>query len=131
MDLHDYEIVAENYDLYMGTLGQDNHEKFTKFYFNLCEQHNSKNVMDLACGTGLLSIPLVEKGIKVTAVDISQKMLDVLKSKNKNSSLIRIENQNMIDLEINDLYSMIIIARSGFMHLLTPDDQRKALININ
>ena len=33
----------------------------------------------------------------------------------------------MTDLHTGRKYSLIVIARSGFMHLLTPQDQRKAL----
>ncbi len=37
--------------------------------------------VDLGCGTGQLSLPLAQLGAKVTAVDISQNMIDLLQEK--------------------------------------------------
>lgn len=39
------------------------------------------HVLDIAAGTGLISKGLVEKGYRVTAVDLSQKFLNVLKAR--------------------------------------------------
>lgn len=41
----------------------------------------SSEVLDLACGTGDVTLSLAKKGIKVTGMDISEKMLDIAKSK--------------------------------------------------
>lgn len=43
--------------------------------------HPGMTVLDLGCGGGQLSLPIAERGATVTAVDISPKMIDVLREK--------------------------------------------------
>ncbi|MEK5430500.1 class I SAM-dependent methyltransferase [Lysinibacillus sp. FSL R7-0073] len=45
--------------------------------FSLLEEVNGKHILDAGCGEGYLSRLLVKKGAIVTAVDFSQKMLDI------------------------------------------------------
>ncbi len=46
-----------------------------------------KTVLDLACGTGSLSVILAERGYKVTGVDFSCRMLGVARGKAKSAGL--------------------------------------------
>jgi ubiquinone/menaquinone biosynthesis C-methylase UbiE len=45
--------------------------------------HGARNVIDVGAGTGNVAIPLVQRGIAVTAIDISAGMLKQLRSKAK------------------------------------------------
>ena len=47
------------------------------FYFEILEKENLKprTAVDLACGTGSVSLLLAKRGLKVTAVDMSEDML--------------------------------------------------------
>jgi|GEM_PF-412839 len=40
---------------------------------------NHMSILDIGCGTGTVAIPLALKGAKVTAIDVSMGMLDILK----------------------------------------------------
>lgn len=42
---------------------------------------NPKNALDVACGTGDISIALMQKGIEVTGLDIASEMLEIAKNK--------------------------------------------------
>ncbi len=46
-----------------------------------CNVQPGNHVVDLGCGTGQLSIPLARSGARVTAVDISEAMVDGLSKK--------------------------------------------------
>ena len=130
MDLHDYADVAANYDFYLPSLGV-NSDGFEEFHLSLAEKFGKSGVLDIACGTGALTIPLVEAGYDVTALDLSSSMVDVTKEKLSQKGLqADLLVANMTDFKINRKFSLAIIARSGFMHLLTAKEQRQSLLNI-
>ena len=133
MDLHDYRDVAENYDRYLSVMysEKDNYEGFKDFYLELARKYGSCGCIDIACGTGEVLLYLAKAGIDIDGSDISQAMCDVALKKAKESGLdLNIFAGNMTDFSSERKYSLAIIARSGFMHLITPEDQRKALLNI-
>ena len=133
MDLHDYKDVAENYDLYLEEMYkvQDNFEGYKDFYLDLAKEHGKDGVIDIACGTGAVLLHLASNGINVDGSDISNEMCMVAKNKAIDMGLkLNIFQGNMTNFKNNKKYSLAIIARSGFMHLITPEDQRNALLNI-
>ena len=133
MDLHDYNDVAENYDLYLSEMYKehDNYEGFQDFYLELAKQYGQKGTIDIACGTGAVLLHLASAGIDIDGTDLSQAMVDMAKQKAKEMDLhLNIFAANMTEFDSGRKYSLAIIARSGFMHLLTPNLQRQALMNI-
>ena len=133
MDLHDYKDVAENYDLYLDVMyrEQDNYKGFQDFYLDLARQHGQSGVIDIACGTGAVLLHLAKAGINIDGTDLSEAMCDVARAKAEQLGLdLNIFSANMTDFQAPRKYSLAIIARSGFMHLLTPAEQRTALLNI-
>ena len=133
MDLHDYKDVAENYDLYLDVMYRehDNYEGFKDFYLDLAREYGAGGVIDIACGTGAVLLHLAQAGVDVDGSDLSEAMCDVAREKAARLGLdLDIFSANMTDLRAPRKYSLAIIARSGFMHLLTPEDQRAALLSI-
>ena len=133
MDLHDYKDVAENYDLYLDVMYRehDNYKGFKDFYLDLAREYGQNGVLDIACGTGAVLLHLAKAGIDIDGSDISEAMCNVAASKAKHMGLnLNIFSANMTNLHAPRKYSLAIIARSGFMHLLTPQDQRAALLSI-
>lgn len=68
-----YEEFARIYDTVMD-------ENLYDLWFDFSLRHfpaNTKNVMELACGTGILSIQLDKAGFAVTGVDLSEEMLTI------------------------------------------------------
>lgn len=133
MDLHDYKDVAENYDRYLSVMYQnyDNYEGFLDFYLELAKNHGQDGILDIACGTGAVLLHLASTGFDVEGTDLSEAMCNVARCKALSSGLsLSIFPANMTDFKSGRRYSLAIIARSGFMHLLTPAEQRQALLNI-
>jgi ubiquinone/menaquinone biosynthesis C-methylase UbiE len=136
MDLHDFSDVAENYDLYIQVLFGGRDDGVADFHLDLARQYGQKGVLDIACGTGATLLPLVEAGFRVTGVDISHAMLNVLARKlallpNAVQGRAKLVRADMVKLDLMACYSLAIIPRSGFMHLLTPEDQERALRGIH
>lgn len=133
MDLHDFEDVAENYDLYLAEMYRqhDNYEGFQDFYLELARTYGQGGVIDIACGTGAVLLHLAKAGIDIDGTDLSEAMVRVAQEKAGALGLsLNIFPANMTEFDSGRKYSLAIIARSGFMHLLTPQLQRQALLNI-
>jgi ubiquinone/menaquinone biosynthesis C-methylase UbiE len=131
MDLHDYQDVAENYDEYVLSItGIDQQEDVITFHNELAKNYGQQGIIDLGCGTGRTLIPLIQSGYRVAGIDISQAMLDVLQQKLKD---IPEEDQrnatthcaNMAEFDLKEKFSLAIIPASGFIHLLTEQDQEQ------
>ncbi len=137
MDLHDFDIVAEHYDLYVKKLLSENwHKNSVAFHLELAEKYGNNGILDIACGTGNIALPLVESGHTVYAFDISDAMVNRFRTKVEKldpslRSRVNVSVQNMISFSYQRNFSLVMIPASGFMHLTTPADQRKALLNIN
>ncbi len=133
MDLHDYRDVAENYDRYLDVMykDSDSHKGFREFYLSLAEEYGQDGCIDIACGTGAVLLYLAERGIDIDGTDLSEPMCDVARKKAQEKGLcINIFPADMTSFSASRKYSLAIIARSGFMHLTTPELQRAALLNI-
>ena len=133
MDLHDYRDVAENYDRYLDVMYKDtdSHEGFREFYLSLAEEYGRDGCIDIACGTGAVLLYLAERGIDIDGTDLSEPMCDVARKKAEEKGLaLNIFPADMTSFSAPRKYSLALIARSGFMHLTTPELQRAALLNI-
>lgn len=133
MDLHDYDDVAENYDLYLNEMYKDHdaHDGFQEFYLDFARQYGKNGVIDIACGTGAVLLYLAEHGIMADGTDLSEAMCRVCDEKAQAAGYnLNIFPANMTEFKSSRKYSCAIIARSGFMHLCTPELQRAALLNI-
>lgn len=91
-------------------------------------------ILELGCGTGRVTIPISKAGINITGLDISKKMLENTYRKIKkfelDESKINLINADMRTLNLNEIFSQIIIPFRGFQSLLTVEDQISTLINI-
>lgn len=133
MDLHDFKDVAENYDRYLEVMYEtnNNHEGFEDFYLELARKYGDSGVVDIACGTGVILLHLAKNGIDIDGTDLSEAMCDVAIKKAKEMGLdFNIFPADMTKFDSGKKYSLAIIARSGFMHLPTPELQKEALLNI-
>ena len=133
MDLHDYKDVAENYDRYLEVMYEtdDKHQGFEEFYLELAKRFGQGGVIDIACGTGVILLYLAQHGIDVDGTDLSEAMCDVAREKANAMGLdLNIFPADMTKFDSGRKYSLALIARSGFMHLPTPELQRQALLNI-
>lgn len=89
-------------------------------------------VLELGAGTGRISIPIAEAGIRVTAVDLDEGMLARLRQKLETlqpdvRSRIRVQHGDMRTVALDEGFAIVIIPFRAFLHNLTRDDQLAAL----
>ena len=88
-------------------------------------------VLDIGCGEGVITVPMAQKVSKVTGIDLSRKMLEILKEKADKEALNNLEcfegDFSDINLENMGHYDVIIASRclNGIM------DIENLLKNIN
>lgn len=86
-----------------------------------------KNILELACGTGNLTLPLAEKGYDIAGLDISEEMLDVALNKSEESGIpLVLLNQDMVELDF-DLYDLdcVLCGCDGFNYITSLEDIEK------
>ena len=87
-----------------------------------------KSHIDLCCGTGVLCDFFYKNKIKTKGIDISNYMIEIAKSKNKNISFYVDDVLRYYDEEKYDLVTMTCDAVN---HLINNDDLDKLFSNIN
>src|SRR4051794_32530381 len=97
------------------------------------KKHNiaGDRVLDLACGTGELSILLAKSGFNVTGVDLSEDMLMVARDKSLRAEVsIDLYEQNMLTLEGLGSYDFVTIFCDSLNYLATPVEVLQTFKNI-
>jgi ubiquinone/menaquinone biosynthesis C-methylase UbiE len=79
---HPFSRVADYYDTLMKGIDYSDWVEYTVELFKRFG-HKPKRILDLACGTGTATIELARRGFEVTAIDLSNEMLEILKKKRK------------------------------------------------
>lgn len=118
------------YDQY----NQGRHQQELAFYSRELTSRTGP-VLEVACGTGMILIPLLKQGLDIYGFDLSGPMLQQLFAKAESDGLSdvrrRVSQQNMIDFKIDAEFESIFIPARSFLHLPTQDDQLACLCNIN
>ena len=92
------------------------------FYSDLARKYRGE-VLELACGTGRLTIPISLCGHLVTALDSSSKMLDAARKKALTAGAkIYFLHADMRFFELDRRFSLIVLSCSSLAHLITNDD---------
>ena len=121
-----WDNVAGVYDLFVIIVNRRTHEKLRKIIAGLIEPGD--NVLECACGTGLLSAVIASKCGTLTATDFSEKML---KRAEKNCSSFRNITFRYADITALDSPdgSFDKVVAGNVIHLL--DEPLKALSELN
>jgi ubiquinone/menaquinone biosynthesis C-methylase UbiE len=89
-------------------------------------------VLELGCGTGRILIPTAEAGLTVTGLDRAPSMLAVARQKiarldAATQGRITLVEGDMRAFALGQRFNLITIPYRAFLHLLTVEDERRAL----
>lgn len=111
--------MTEYYDDYLG--GHTEDFDFWPKYLS-----DKKNILEIACGTGRITIPLLKSGKRITALDYSQEMLELLYQKTKDyRDQLTIVNGDMRNYKLDQRFDAVIITANSVNHLENPYDLEK------
>ncbi len=121
-----FDSVARYYDDEISWFTDD-----IPFYIEYAKECRGE-VLECACGTGRVLIPIAQKGIKITGFDISDEMLHVAHKKiekldQRTRNNITLLHGDLAHFELNKKFSLIFIAFRSFQSLLTRKEQGACL----
>ena len=129
MSFYSRHLNADTYDLGVGRGGPGRDD--IGFYIGLARAAGSR-VLELACGTGQVSLALARAGFDVTGLDLSPLMLEHARRKvddlePASRDRVRFLEGDMASFELGSAFDAIFIPFRSFQFLLTPESQRACL----
>jgi SAM-dependent methyltransferase len=100
-----------------------------EFYLSLAREAQAagRPVLELACGTGRISVPIAQAGVQVIGLDRSPAMLGRAREKAAGLPNARWVEGDMRDFELPERFGLIMIPFRSFQHLLAVEDQLACL----
>jgi SAM-dependent methyltransferase len=117
----DYSLFADLYDLYVRS------DLDVPFFLDQARQAGG-NALELMSGTGRVSLPLLEAGVRLACVDASAEMLQALEAKARGRGLpVEAYQMDVRALDLGRTFDLIFIPFHAFAELHAEADQRQAL----
>jgi SAM-dependent methyltransferase len=101
-----------------------------QFYADLAKRVGGRS-LEIACGTGLVAIPLAQQGISITGLDIVPAMLAHAKHKSEALGVsIRWIEGDARNFDLNEKFDFMYMTGNAFQAFLNNSDQRALLQNV-
>ena len=80
-------------------------------------------VLELACGTGQILLPIAQSGTRCVGIDLSPEMLGAAADRLRGgSAAAALVEGDIRDFDLGDEFALIFIARNSLLHLHATDD---------
>jgi SAM-dependent methyltransferase len=104
------------------------------FYLDLANQAGGP-ILESACGTGRVLLPIARKGIEIHGVDNSRPMLEILKNHLAHEAhdvrqRVTLHEGDMRDFRLGARFPLVIIPFRPMQHMHTVEDQVSALATV-
>jgi SAM-dependent methyltransferase len=100
-------------------------------YYTELAKTASGDVLELACGTGQLTVPMASEGLPMVGMDLSAPMLSAARER-AGSRKVRVEHLegDMRNFDLGRKFALIFIARNSLLHLHSIEDFLAAFATI-
>jgi len=117
--------ISGKYDLLNNIFTFGLHKKWKKELIEISSSQHGDKIIDIACGTGDISLLFSEQKCDVTALDFSQNMLDVLEKRAKSLSVnINIIRGDALNIPLENNFFDLATIGYGIRNV---DDPKKCL----
>ena len=101
------------------------------FYRDLGREAKARgqSVLEVACGTGRVTLRLAQEGVDIVGMDLDEEMLTVARKKSDSVPNVRWEEGDMRTFDLGAKFGLILVPGHSFQFMLTPEDQVQALEN--
>ncbi len=113
------ELFTTNFEKYNDTTLYDQlHEPYKpELPILLAHIKKADSILELACGTGRLAIPLAQEGYRITGVDLHEGMLQKAQEKATQASVeIPFHQQDCTKLALDQTYDVLFMVGNSFQH---------------
>ena len=127
ISLDAYRELAKSYDRLTSDV---DYQATVDFYDQILAREGltPRTAVDLACGTGSVALLLVQKGLQVTAVDMSCDMLTAAQQKAAEANLYpQFVCQPLQELQLSRGVDLAVCALDSIDYILDPGDCREAI----
>ena len=90
-------------------------------YLTALAQRQQGAILDLCCGTGIVTIPLTETGLEVVGVDISPAMLERAKEKTAGQENLTFYLQDVLEFKTPQRFGLVLMTGNAFQAFLSED----------
>ena len=121
-----FDKVADIYDFYVNV-------DFDIPFFLKETENCQDEILELMCGTGRVSIPLLDAGKKMTCVDYSRGMLNAFSEKirNKKNYKVDLVQMDVTKLNLKKKFGLILLPFHSITEILSKELQYQALKSIS
>ncbi|GIX06004.1 MAG: methyltransferase [Candidatus Poribacteria bacterium] len=117
-----YRRFAYAYDRMMSNVDYD---RWVRYMVELFEYYGPmpRRVLDLACGTGSIAIPLAQRGFQVTGIDRAPEMLEVAEKKAKRAGVsVEWRVGDMRNFTVEDPFDAVLCLYDSINYALTREE---------
>ncbi|MBI4814203.1 MAG: class I SAM-dependent methyltransferase [Methanobacterium sp.] len=105
-----WDKIAPQFDQWMKK------DDYPQELINHIQVESSDSILDIGCGNGVITIPIAQKARSVTAMDISGKMIELLRENaaDRNLSNIKFTNKGIEDVTVEEIgpHDVVVASRS-------------------
>ncbi|HTC54517.1 MAG TPA: class I SAM-dependent methyltransferase [Steroidobacteraceae bacterium] len=108
-------MLYQNPDLYDALLPVSDNQ--LKFYEALAQRARG-GILELACGTGQIIVPIAATGMPAVGLDLSAEMVEAARRRARAAGVrVDLVEADMRDFDLHQQFSLIFIARNSLLHL--------------
>lgn len=123
-----YQSLSQVYDQLMGDV---NYPKWAEYLVGLMQEQGEDpiNILELGCGTGNITLQLLEKGYEVVGIDISEEMLEIAREKTQHFGdkiILLAQDITKLDFDVYEI-DCVVMANDTFNYITDKNKIKKLL----
>lgn len=101
-----------------------------RFYLEEAKKSGGR-VLELACGSGRLTIPIAQSGIEIIGADLSKSMLETARAKARRAGVtVEFHETDMRSFDLPGKFGAILIPGNSLLHLFAAEELRQCFRNV-
>ena len=100
-------------------------------YLKRLGQRQNGPILDVGCGTGIVTVPLAETGLETVGVDLTEAMLARAREKARGQDNLSFLLENALEFSLDTRFALAFMTGNAFQEFLSEGDISTLLANIH